>query len=381
MRRWDWFRALLRAFAFGGLLGAAAPAAAQVAIDWEAPTGCPSRDAVVAHVTRLLVGSTAARTAQPVAARARVRALEAGFLLELTTDVGGEHGERKLQAPSCSELAAAAAVIVALLVDPAVVSAAPPAAPNAGSGTAVQGTGAPAATSDASAREGAAPSASDAAPRAEPEQEDASEAEPDEDESEPEEEEEEEAATSDASDDEPDDVASEAASGPNTTRVLLRPVLALDLGTLPRLSAGPGLALGVWLRGFTLELSGSYAPRQRTRRDGRTVAELEHAAVALALCHALPPVAWLSPCARLEYGRLWGRGLSVREPEPGGGALVAAELSLRLGVPLAKNLALSVESGLALPLLAPLFTVDGVGEIHEPSGLLVRLRAGVEARL
>ena len=37
---------------------------------------------------------------------------------------------------------------------------------------------------------------------------------------------------------------------------------------------------------------------------------------------------------------------------------------------------------LALPLVAPLFTVDGVvGAIHEPSVVLVRARVGVEVRL
>jgi hypothetical protein len=50
-------------------------------------------------------------------------------------------------------------------------------------------------------------------------------------------------------------------------------------------------------------------------------------------------------------------------------------------VPLSKSLALSVEPGLALPLLAPVFTVDGVGVIDEPAAVLVRVRAGVEVRL
>jgi hypothetical protein len=73
--------------------------------------------------------------------------------------------------------------------------------------------------------------------------------------------------------------------------------------------------------------------------------------------------------------------VTLRAPAPGGGSLVVAELALRAALPLGQVLALSAESGLGLPLVAPLFTVGGVGVIHEPAGLLVRFRAGVEVRL
>lgn len=351
------------ALALGGLLALGSPAAAQVAIEWNAPPSCPTRAAVAAHVARLLAGSTAARTTQPVAVRAIVRALDAGYLLELVTDVAGEHGERTLQAPSCAELAAASAVIVALLVDPAVVDAPAAAAlPAQGASEPSASEGRLRATEEreASARE---PATLDGAESAES----AGSAESTE--------------PGDRTEEEPAKPSDEPSVGPSLTHVLLRPELVLDIGTLPRPSLGPGLALGARLGSLSVELSGSYAPRQRVRSESRTLAELEHAAAALASCYALPPVPWLSPCARVEYGRLWGKGGAVRVPEPGAGALVTAELGLRAQLPLAESLALSAEAGLALPLGAPLFTVDGVGPIHEPAVLLVRLRAGVEVRL
>jgi hypothetical protein len=377
----DGFRGVLRALALGGLLAIGSPAAAQVALEWDAPAPCPTRAAVAAHVARLLAGSTAARTAQPVAVKASVRALDAGYVLELVTDVGGEHGERRLQAPSCAELAAASAVIVALLVDPAVVEA-PAATVPASTGAGGSGTssGAPQQAGEGEASEAKEESGAEAAEAEEDDSDSDSDSESDSD-SDSDSDSESDSDSDESESEREDEAEAEAAGAATLTHVLLRPELVLDIGALPYPSLGPGLALGARLGSFTLELAGKYGPRQHVRRDQRTVAELEHAAGALALCYALPPAPLLSPCARVEYGRLWGEGRAVRTPEPGGGALVVAELALRAYLPLAKSLALSVESGLALPLGAPLFTVAGVGPIHEPGVLLVRLRAGVEVRL
>jgi hypothetical protein len=367
-------RTLLRALVASTLLGPSSSAVAQVSLEWDAPAGCPTRDAVVAQVTRLLAGSTVARSAAPVSARATVRTLEAGFVLELSTDVSGVHGERTLQAPSCAELAAASAVIVALLVDPEVVSATPAAPPASG--------GAPAAGASRSAPT-TTRGGDDVAPERSADDTDAADDAADDDAQERAEEDPD--APGDVAGEDEQDAPIEPGDEPDTgrsvTQLFVRPELVLDVGALPRASAGPGLALGVRLGPLALEASGRYAPEQRVRRDGRTLARLEHAAAALALCYALPPLAWLSPCGRVEYGRLWGRGVTLRAPSPGEGALVVAELSLRAALSLGQTLALTAESGLGLPLVAPLFTVGGVGAIHEPAALLVRLRAGVELRL
>ena len=340
---------LVRALALGAVLAFAAQARAQVDLEWTAPPPCPTRDAVAAQITRLLAGSTAARSAQKVVARASVRALEPGYALQLSTEMGGERGERTLQAPSCAELAAASAVIVALLVDPEVVNAAP-------SGVA-PGTSAPATSPPGPAAEPASPS-----PPPPPSDE------PD-------------ADTGESSEEAfVDDTGDE--SGSSATGFSLRPRLVLDIGSLPRPAFGPGLAIAVHFSELAVELSGEYLPRQPLTRGGRTLAELSAAAGALALCYTLPRLPALSPCARAAYGRIWGRGLGVlRDPDQGGAALLTGELSLAARLPLSRVLWLAAEAGLALPLRRPVFTVQGVGEIHEPAVPLVRARAGLEVRL
>jgi hypothetical protein len=111
-----------------------AAAADPVDLVWNAPAGCPSRDAVLAEVGRILGGPSSRR----MGARADVTEVSAShFSLHLTTDLEGAQGERTLDADSCASLAQAAALILAWTLDPTrartavAAPSAPPAAPSA----------------------------------------------------------------------------------------------------------------------------------------------------------------------------------------------------------------------------------------------------------
>jgi hypothetical protein len=93
-----------------------------VDLAWNAPDGCPPRDAVLAEVSRVLGGSTSRRST----VRADVaRLAPERWAVHLVTDVEGTAGERSFEADSCVALASATALIVAWTVDPLRASAAP----------------------------------------------------------------------------------------------------------------------------------------------------------------------------------------------------------------------------------------------------------------
>jgi hypothetical protein len=105
------------------LVVAIAAAAEPVELAWNAPPACPSREAVLADVQRIL-GTTTSHHAV-----ARADLTEVGpdhWSLHLSTEVDGAAGERTLEANSCNSLASAAALILAWTVDPEKARAAAP---------------------------------------------------------------------------------------------------------------------------------------------------------------------------------------------------------------------------------------------------------------
>jgi hypothetical protein len=102
-------------FAAASLLSYAARSQVQpVALSWEAPPECPSRESVVAGVRRLL----RAAPETPLSARARVSQQRNRWIAELETP----SGRRTLEAESCLVLAETVSVILAIAVDPAAVN-------------------------------------------------------------------------------------------------------------------------------------------------------------------------------------------------------------------------------------------------------------------
>src|SRR5580765_4757874 len=94
---------------------AVAADAERVALDWDAPEGCPPREGVAREVNRLLGGAAGAEV---LAARASITRDDGGFRVALSTEWRGVHGERAIAARSCEELADAIAIVLALTIEP-----------------------------------------------------------------------------------------------------------------------------------------------------------------------------------------------------------------------------------------------------------------------
>jgi hypothetical protein len=96
--------------------GARADEPGRVVLTWIADPSCPSGDAVVSAVERLVRGSP---TRDRVVARAEV-VHEGSWGVRLETESGGRLGKRTIEAGSCEQLAEATALILALMIDPSV---------------------------------------------------------------------------------------------------------------------------------------------------------------------------------------------------------------------------------------------------------------------
>jgi hypothetical protein len=344
-------------------------ASAQMAITWTAPEACPREPAFVAEVERVLGRALSPEDGVRVNVHAEVASDGPGFTLELRTQAGAAEGERRLRAPSCDELFAAAAVIVALLVDPAAVhrrSASPAAsAPSSATAPPPTSTSRSASTSPPASASAPASVAPEVTPLpAEPPVAEATE---------------------------PAGAASPAAPAPEEPAVeqtagamphwFVRADLVGDYGSLPEFGLGPGLGIGAQLGALTVELSGSYLPSQQAVVDLRSVAVLQVATAGVGLCYALAVAPALAPCMRAEYGRMWGRGQGLRRGDlEGSGSLALVQLGLRAQWLPEPWFALGAEIGPGLLTLHTVFTVAGVGTVHEPNTLVLRLRAGLALR-
>src|SRR5262249_7336827 len=113
-------RFFLRSCIFAAWIACAAPTFADprptVDLTWSGPEECPSGDEVLSSAGRLL--SKFDSTEPPLVAHGNVVTEPGGLRLELDTWPGDRLYRRTIHAPSCSQLADAAALILALLIDP-----------------------------------------------------------------------------------------------------------------------------------------------------------------------------------------------------------------------------------------------------------------------
>jgi hypothetical protein len=178
-----------------------------------------------------------------------------------------------------------------------------------------------------------------------------------------------------------------AAATARRTRVvwaLLRAELEADLGTLPSFALGPGLSLGVRVFATSIEVSGYYLPKQDVfdAQHAAALGELHALGLGLAACQALTSPVELSPCLRIEYGRIAGQGSNLNTSTSKADApFVLALLGGRLSAELVHNLRAVLDLAIGLPLLGATFTVNPVGTVHQTSDVVGRLRAGIELRL
>jgi len=316
-------------------------------LTWSVPAGCPDSGVVRSGVERIVKDTRAT----PVMADGRIVAVEGGFKLELSMRVEDVTETRTVKAPLCATLADASAVLIALALDSKKDAPPPPASIERDDVLALEpgvdeppsnGAHAPAARREEQRR----------APRPE------------------------------------HSTGARPGEQPGARRSALQFGLALapalELGTLPRASAG------LWSHGvlrhgrFRAGVSGSVWLRQRPTfdGDGRAGAAFDMLQGALFGCFMSP--LWrlaLGPCANGQVSYVVVEGFGIRMPQrqatlwPSVGAGLLGEWSFgRVG--------LFARADLAASIGAPSFALmtraaDGTS-LYDPSGIVSRFVVGAE---
>lgn len=194
-----------------------------VALDWDAPPGCPSRDVVLRRI-RAIVG-TSLDQATRLRARGQIERNNARYRLTLRVREGERETERIIESNSCTDLAGAAAITLGLLVR---AEAAAREAPAGDPSTAETPSASGAEPGAAPLVEGAPTPKTNPDPNAKAENVPARDLEP---------------------------PAANPASDQRTWRFILRaPLVGLDVGPLPHPSPTLGLAAGVRFEALELTL-------------------------------------------------------------------------------------------------------------------------------
>ena len=151
---------------------------------------------------------------------------------------------------------------------------------------------------------------------------------------------------------------------------------AVDLGTLPGVDAGVGLALGIAHdRGVELEVGGTYwKPRFDALMDGSS-AGLE---VGLAAASAQVCVAFAYVCAGVEAGYLTGRGVELADEHAAALPWVAATAGARVRRRLSRAVAVVVDAGAIVAVSRPQFTFDDGAVVFRPAAVAARIAVSVE---
>jgi hypothetical protein len=281
----------------------------------------------LAEVERIRAGSKS----RPAVVRAEVTELAPDrWSVRLTTDVGGETGERVLEANTCAALASATALIVAWTIDPSRSNAVSPEA------------------EPTSHTEPAAPAPSSAP------------------------------------------VASTGAAAPGASSkglsVLLGASAVGDVGTLPRLAVGGNVTLGVILPSARFELSGIAWANQDATWVASEGSHLQQLEAGLRACWRWVRASGieLDPCAGVGVAHLssngFGETTQYQRDAWWGSAQVVLLSNLHIGgIP-----SLRPEVGLVVPWSRPsVILVDGQGmtiELHQPSVIAGRAGLGLEVQ-
>ena len=290
-------------------LGAAEPPA-PISLDYRAPEGCPSRDQVMAEVTRLArldPGST-----RRVEATIEVRSTTPdAFTLTLASRFEGSPGERKLEGQSCRSVVNAATLILALMLNPDAVREPEPSAQ-------------PAETAPSPPEASAVPAASPTTP----------------------------------SDGEPWPV-----SGAFGALVGVRsgalPDPALELALSVVFGVGPIRALV-----DSSYLPSQYAPTTPPEAGGGRLWVLSLGG-SLGY-HVLLGDVRVGPDAGLEVTRLQGRGAKLSEPRTGTVYWTSVRVGLTGGFALSTAWSLEARVQALVPLARPSVFVEQLGAVHRP---------------
>jgi hypothetical protein len=334
---------------------ARARAALALSLSWSAPSGCPSRDAVVGEIRRLLGGSI--ENPRGISARAEIEARSGGDY-QLHIALRSDQGERmrEVEAPTCAELADAAALIIALAIDPNAVANAPETPPSPASPSPV-----PSETEATSATPAPAPTPSEspAPPPTSP----------------------------------PWSVASlpSAAPAPPPPRsdIHAHAEIACEYGAFrhPSLMGRVGAA---YARGpLRLEIMGlfAWAGRIAALQAPTKGGSFWLAGGGLAGCYERPldaaglPGGTAAACAGVEVGAMGAAAYGVLLPSANTSPWVAPFAAGLVRWAFRPRVALRLDLAAFVPLVRADFTIDGVGVTHRPGILGARAGAGVEVLL
>jgi hypothetical protein len=166
-------------------------------------------------------------------------------------------------------------------------------------------------------------------------------------------------------------------------RLVLRPLLGADVGTLPEVSLAYGVAVGLAWSHLRLEADEKSASSQETSNASghgarmRTVLSSGGRA-----CLQATPLGRFEPAACAGAGVSWLRstGLGIAQPETHDSLAVALTAGAALGLRLQDWLWLRADGFLALSVKRPRFEIDGSEEVYRVRLLSGFLGGGLELR-
>jgi len=340
------------AAAMPGLLLSLAGTASAATFVWEAPAGCPERDAVRWRVEEAL--GTKLENAAPLSFVAKVGRNSANrWFVKLdvaplptesvpASTAGSPQAasgnappvqHRTIEASNCEDLAQATGVAIALALgaDLSEPSVAADTAPSTPTGNAARSNAKPLAQTDAT------PAAREAKTKKESTQ------------------------------------GSSFWLGGE-----LGPVI--DRGTLPGWAPGVEGAFSLGMGAFSVRLGGIVLPSETTEVSGNAGGAFALYAATAALCgSAQRSATLLRLCLGSEIGSLTGRGVNVSHPRVSASTWVAPRSDLDISLPLGDpSLRAFGRAALVVPLIRKEFDVDGLGPVHQPSSVAGRLGVGLE---
>lgn len=320
------------------VLAVALPVRAEspLSLTWAAPKECPVRESVVLAVERLITKPPT----KTLVATAIVEKRDERYGADIRTP----GGERHLDGESCRAVSEAVAMVLALAIDP---EASPSAAAFAAFDEPVPT--AQAKPEGAAARP-VAPAAVSAAPP-----------EPEKDEPPPK--------------NEPDEEAKGA-------RFIAGAFALFESGMLPGPTFGASANIGVGMTAWSAEVGGTWLlPREgELEDDSSRGGEIGYIGGYAAGCVTPFRPRRVDFCGAFEVGRIAGTGSGVTNPLTGDAVWLAPALYGAARLPLFGQVNGEGRLGVAFPLNRPKFSLNDLGEVHQPAPFTVRAELGFSWR-
>jgi hypothetical protein len=156
-----------------------------------------------------------------------------------------------------------------------------------------------------------------------------------------------------------------------------------DVGTLPKLAYGFGLASALFLGAARFEGYASYWPAQPARLAGSPGSGgwIRLGLGGVRFCYAaLRGTLELAGCTGLELGVLHGEGFGIVYRRAPDSLWIAGTLGARVSLELAGRLRLSADLGIAVPFRRDEFVLDQAGTVHQTAPVVARALLGPELR-